>query len=62
MSELSPAELDYVWELAKADVYEKFALAGHMIIESSNPYEENQVEFDIYEAAFEHYLMSLLGY
>lgn len=59
---MNDAERDLIWENAKQDVYDKFALAGHMIIEPSNPYEAGSMESEEYEAAFEHYLMSLLGY
>ena len=56
-----------IWDVARTDAKEKYlnSLVGGVVDEelvSSNPYEVGTEEHSEYEAAFEHYAMSLLGY
>lgn len=56
-----------VWDRACEDARKKYLdnLVGGVVdveLVPSNPYDKTDWRYEEYEAAFEHYVMSLLGY
>lgn len=53
------AQLDQIWDEARADVKNQFGNENYV---SHNPYDEGTAYHAEYEDAFEHYVMTVLGY